>query len=165
MERYRYNALNHDFSCNPFILGTFPNVTRNAIVNVSEIVCYDIIKDTILHYHLLEEGVPLHFSAAVVAGNTTPPQMSICPGCHRFCFRFLCNGGGFANRRGQDTLHEFTQRTIQRGCGLRRSDVRARGRQGLLQGIRPFVLQAGVLEHLHVADIRADETRSREINQ
>lgn len=52
-----------------YFSGTFPNVSRNAIVNVSEIVCYDIIKDTILYYHLLSEGVPLHLSAAVVAGK------------------------------------------------------------------------------------------------
>ena len=51
--------------------GTFPNISRNAIVNVSEIVCYDIIKDGILYYHLMEEGVRLHFSAAVIAGFCT----------------------------------------------------------------------------------------------
>ncbi|KAF2901180.1 hypothetical protein ILUMI_05006 [Ignelater luminosus] len=51
--------------------GTFPNVSRNAIVNVSEIVCYDIIKDTLLYYHLLSDGIPLHLSAAVIAGFCT----------------------------------------------------------------------------------------------
>lgn len=48
--------------------GTFPNVSRNAIVNVAEIVCYDVIKDTFLYYHVMEDGIPLHFSSAVVAG-------------------------------------------------------------------------------------------------
>jgi len=48
--------------------GTFPNVSRNAIVNVAEIVCYDLIKDTFLYYHLMKEGVPLHFTSAVIAG-------------------------------------------------------------------------------------------------
>lgn len=51
--------------------GTFPNVSRNAIVNVSEIVCYDIIKDTILHYHLINDGIPLHLASAMVAGFCT----------------------------------------------------------------------------------------------
>lgn len=51
--------------------GTFPNVSRNAIVNVSEIVCYDIIKDSILHYDLMKDGVLLHFSSAVIAGFCT----------------------------------------------------------------------------------------------
>ncbi|XP_022902567.1 dicarboxylate carrier UCP2-like [Onthophagus taurus] len=51
--------------------GTFPNVSRNAIVNVSEIVCYDLIKDTIMYNHLMKDGVPLHFTSAVIAGFCT----------------------------------------------------------------------------------------------
>jgi len=45
-----------------------PNAARNAIVNVSEIVCYDVVKDLILAKGWLEEGVPLHFTSASVAG-------------------------------------------------------------------------------------------------
>ena len=48
--------------------GTFPNVGRNAIVNVSEIVCYDIIKETILKSKLMDDNVPCHFTSAVIAG-------------------------------------------------------------------------------------------------
>nr|CAD7447121.1 unnamed protein product [Timema bartmani] len=48
--------------------GTFPNMSRNAIVNVSEIVCYDIIKDMILSHNLLDDSVPCHFTSAVIAG-------------------------------------------------------------------------------------------------
>nr|CAD7200999.1 unnamed protein product [Timema douglasi] len=51
--------------------GTFPNVSRNAIVNVSEIVCYDIIKDMILSHNLLDDSVPCHFTSAVIAGKTS----------------------------------------------------------------------------------------------
>ncbi|KAK4877995.1 hypothetical protein RN001_010501 [Aquatica leii] len=51
--------------------GTFPNVSRNAIVNVSEIVCYDLIKDIFLQYNLMKDGIPLHFASAVVAGFCT----------------------------------------------------------------------------------------------
>ncbi|XP_067001279.2 dicarboxylate carrier UCP2 [Anabrus simplex] len=51
--------------------GTFPNVSRNAIVNVSEIVCYDIIKDTLLYYNLMTDSVPCHFVSAVIAGFCT----------------------------------------------------------------------------------------------
>ncbi|CAG2056881.1 unnamed protein product [Timema podura] len=47
--------------------GTFPNMSRNAIVNVSEIVCYDIIKDMILSHNLLDDSVPCHFTSAVIA--------------------------------------------------------------------------------------------------
>ncbi|KAF5284916.1 hypothetical protein FQA39_LY16871 [Lamprigera yunnana] len=51
--------------------GTFPNVGRNSIVNVSEIVCYDLIKDVLLSYRLMRDGVPLHFASAVIAGFCT----------------------------------------------------------------------------------------------
>lgn len=53
------------------ITGTFPNVSRNAIVNVAEIVCYDVIKEKILSSGLLHDGIPCHFSAAVAAGLCT----------------------------------------------------------------------------------------------
>ncbi|XP_018333477.1 mitochondrial uncoupling protein 2 [Agrilus planipennis] len=51
--------------------GTFPNVSRNAIVNVSEIVCYDLIKDSLLHSHLMSDGIRLYFISAVIAGFCT----------------------------------------------------------------------------------------------
>jgi len=51
--------------------GLLPNVARNAIVNVAEIVCYDIIKDTILSYRLMTDNVGCHFVSAVAAGFCT----------------------------------------------------------------------------------------------
>ncbi|KDR13776.1 mitochondrial uncoupling protein 2-like [Zootermopsis nevadensis] len=51
--------------------GTFPNVSRNAIVNVSEIVCYDVVKDLILQHNLMKDSVPCHFTSAVIAGFCT----------------------------------------------------------------------------------------------
>lgn len=48
-----------------------PNISRNAIVNVAEIVCYDIIKDFILEYGYLRDGIPCHITAAVAAGLCT----------------------------------------------------------------------------------------------
>ncbi|KAL1110537.1 hypothetical protein AAG570_008065 [Ranatra chinensis] len=51
--------------------GTVTNAGRNAIVNVSEIVCYDIIKDTILSYGLMRDAIPCHFISAVIAGFCT----------------------------------------------------------------------------------------------
>jgi len=50
--------------------GTMPNVARNCIINVGEIVVYDVVKDAILSYGLLEDGISCHFSAAVTAGFT-----------------------------------------------------------------------------------------------
>ena len=51
---------------------------RNAIVNVAETVCYDITKDTLLYYHLLQNGIPLHFCAAAVAGQHSPGTLWRC---------------------------------------------------------------------------------------
>ncbi|XP_033220273.1 mitochondrial uncoupling protein 2-like [Belonocnema kinseyi] len=51
--------------------GTSPNVARNAIVNVAEIVCYDVIKDTIMNHGLLQDGIPCHLAAATAAGLCT----------------------------------------------------------------------------------------------
>ncbi|XP_033328620.1 dicarboxylate carrier UCP2 [Megalopta genalis] len=51
--------------------GTVPNISRNAIVNVAEIVCYDIIKDFILESGYLRDGIPCHVTAAVAAGLCT----------------------------------------------------------------------------------------------
>lgn len=35
-----------------FLTGTWPNITRNAIVNCAEMVTYDIIKEKLLDSHL-----------------------------------------------------------------------------------------------------------------
>ncbi|XP_071862138.1 dicarboxylate carrier UCP2 [Bombus fervidus] len=51
--------------------GTMPNISRNAIVNVAEIVCYDIIKEFILERNYLRDGIPCHITAAVAAGLCT----------------------------------------------------------------------------------------------
>lgn len=51
--------------------GLFPNMARNGIVNVAEIVCYDIIKDIILGYRLMDDNIPCHFTSAVAAGFCT----------------------------------------------------------------------------------------------
>ncbi|KAL6427334.1 hypothetical protein ACFW04_008715 [Cataglyphis niger] len=51
--------------------GTMPNISRNAIVNVAEIVCYDVIKDLILVSGYLHDGIPCHLTAATAAGLCT----------------------------------------------------------------------------------------------
>ncbi|KAK6617221.1 hypothetical protein RUM44_005552 [Polyplax serrata] len=49
----------------------FPNIARNAIVNVSEIVCYDLVKSAILERELMENNTLCHFTSAVIAGFFT----------------------------------------------------------------------------------------------
>lgn len=51
--------------------GCLPNITRNAIVNCSELVTYDIIKELILKYKLMTDNMPCHFTAAFAAGFCT----------------------------------------------------------------------------------------------
>ncbi|KAL9703756.1 hypothetical protein quinque_007274 [Culex quinquefasciatus] len=48
--------------------GALSNIGRNAIINVAEIVCYDVVKDCLLQYTAIPNDVRLHFSAAVIAG-------------------------------------------------------------------------------------------------
>lgn len=48
--------------------GTLPNITRNAIVNAAELVCYDLIKEFILARKLMTDNVPCHFTSAFAAG-------------------------------------------------------------------------------------------------
>ncbi|KAG8592683.1 hypothetical protein GDO81_000586 [Engystomops pustulosus] len=51
--------------------GTFPNVTRNAIVNCTELVTYDLIKEALLQYKLMTDTLPCHFVSAFGAGFCT----------------------------------------------------------------------------------------------
>lgn len=50
--------------------GATPNIGRTAVVNVSEIVCYDIVKDCLIVYGQMRDNIYCHFTAAVVAGTS-----------------------------------------------------------------------------------------------
>lgn len=50
--------------------GTGPNIARNCIINVGETVVYDAVKDSLLSSGRMSDGIPLHFTSAVVAGVT-----------------------------------------------------------------------------------------------
>ncbi|XP_018547447.2 uncharacterized protein LOC108893680 [Lates calcarifer] len=51
--------------------GTAPNIARNAIVNCTELVTYDFIKDTLLKSTPLTDNLPCHFLSAFGAGLCT----------------------------------------------------------------------------------------------
>lgn len=53
-----------------FDTGTMPNIARTSVINVGEIVVYDIVKDLLIASKMMTDGVPCHFSAAFVAGFT-----------------------------------------------------------------------------------------------
>ena len=46
-------ALNHAFNQMFYLAGTLPNITRNALVNCTELVSYDLIKEAILGHKLM----------------------------------------------------------------------------------------------------------------
>ncbi|XP_010081653.1 PREDICTED: mitochondrial uncoupling protein 3-like, partial [Pterocles gutturalis] len=48
--------------------GMMPNIARNAIINCSELVTYDLIKETLLRAQLMTDNLPCHFVAAFGAG-------------------------------------------------------------------------------------------------
>ena len=48
-----------------------PNITRNCIVNVSELVTYDLFKEYLLSHHILQDNMPCHFVSAAGAGFVT----------------------------------------------------------------------------------------------
>ncbi|XP_041055846.1 mitochondrial uncoupling protein 2-like isoform X1 [Carcharodon carcharias] len=51
--------------------GTLPNIVRNSVVNCSELVTYDLIKDALIKYNLMTDNLPCHFCAAFGAGFCT----------------------------------------------------------------------------------------------
>lgn len=74
----------HSSAPSPSFTGTWPNITRNAIVNCAEMVTYDIIKEKLLDYHLLtgealgsiqgaalpqQEGNPEFHRVGTIRGN------------------------------------------------------------------------------------------------
>ncbi|XP_055726460.1 mitochondrial uncoupling protein 2-like [Salvelinus fontinalis] len=51
--------------------GTGPNIARNAIVNCTELVTYDLIKDLLIRNTSLTDDLPCHFTSAFGAGFCT----------------------------------------------------------------------------------------------
>ncbi|XP_075956210.1 dicarboxylate carrier UCP2-like isoform X1 [Anarhichas minor] len=66
-----YKTIGRDEGVRGLWKGCLTNITRNAIVNCSELVTYDIIKELILNYNLLTDNMPCHFTAGFAAGLCT----------------------------------------------------------------------------------------------
>lgn len=56
--------------------GVIPNIGRNAVVNVAEIVVYDIVKDCLIFYAGMRDDIYCHFSGAVIAGSLRAPFLN-----------------------------------------------------------------------------------------
>ncbi|XP_015238558.1 PREDICTED: mitochondrial uncoupling protein 2-like [Cyprinodon variegatus] len=66
-----YKTIARDEGLRGLWKGCLLNITRNAIVNCSELVTYDIIKEQILKSKLMTDNMPCHFTAAFAAGFCT----------------------------------------------------------------------------------------------
>ncbi|XP_060902902.1 mitochondrial uncoupling protein 2-like [Labrus mixtus] len=66
-----YKSIARDEGFKGLWKGCLPNITRNAIVNCSELVTYDIIKEQILKSNVMTDNMPCHFTAAFAAGFCT----------------------------------------------------------------------------------------------
>ncbi|XP_056139354.1 mitochondrial uncoupling protein 2-like isoform X1 [Lampris incognitus] len=66
-----YRTIARDEGIQGLWKGCLPNITRNAIVNCSELVTYDLMKELILKYNLMSDNMPCHFTAAFGAGFCT----------------------------------------------------------------------------------------------
>ncbi|XP_039105093.1 mitochondrial brown fat uncoupling protein 1 isoform X1 [Hyaena hyaena] len=51
--------------------GTTPNLTRNVIINCTEIVTYDLMKEALVKNKLLSDDLRCHFVSALIAGLCT----------------------------------------------------------------------------------------------
>ncbi|XP_007939392.1 mitochondrial brown fat uncoupling protein 1 [Orycteropus afer afer] len=51
--------------------GTTPNLTRNVIINCTELVTYDLMKESLVKNNLLADDVPCHLLSALIAGFCT----------------------------------------------------------------------------------------------
>ncbi|XP_073344291.1 dicarboxylate carrier UCP2-like [Pagrus major] len=66
-----YKTIARDEGVKGLWKGCLPNIARNAIVNCSELVTYDIIKELILKNNLMTDNMPCHFTAGFAAGFCT----------------------------------------------------------------------------------------------
>ncbi|XP_034404142.1 mitochondrial uncoupling protein 2-like [Cyclopterus lumpus] len=66
-----YKTIARDEGVRGLWKGCLTNITRNAIVNCSELVTYDIIKEHILKYNVMTDNMPCHFTAGFAAGFCT----------------------------------------------------------------------------------------------
>jgi len=69
MQAYRH--IWHNEGLKGLWKGTLPNITRNALVNCTELVTYDLIKEAILGHNLMSDNLPCHFVSAFGAGFVT----------------------------------------------------------------------------------------------
>jgi len=81
---YKWNV---DTSIVFFSTGYIPNVTRNSLTAVSELVTYDVIKEKIIHHNLMTDNFPCH----VVSGLSAGICSQVLEGLNCWCHFFYCD--------------------------------------------------------------------------
>jgi len=99
------------------------NMTRNAVMNIFEVGCYDQYKDMLMQYAKMQEGLPLHFTAAISAAFTacvfTNPLDMVKN-------RWITNDGTFSS------IGDVVVQTMKK-----------EGPTGFFKGFTPFFCRAG----------------------
>ncbi len=124
-------------------LGTGPNITRNAIVNCTELVTYDLIKEALIKSLLMTGKMRMQKNNSKLKLQTVkniyswfPPQrwsslpLHLCIWSwflhYSYCFSCWCC---------EDKIHELRPGPIQQCPQLCCSHVDQRGTKGFLQGV------------------------------
>ncbi|XP_032401654.1 mitochondrial uncoupling protein 2-like isoform X1 [Xiphophorus hellerii] len=140
--------------------GCLLNIARNAIVNCSELVTYDIIKEQTLKNKLMTDNMPCHFTAAFAAGFcTTVVASPVDVVKTRFMNSVPGQYGGAANcaltmllKEGPSAFYKGWVSSLKTGA----DPVQQLIFLNLSLQLHAVVPSPGVLEHSDVCQLRAD---------
>lgn len=108
-----------------FVSGALPNIIRNAIVNCSELVTYDVIKELLLKNHLMTGRCTLPVS--ICSWRCGVFNQSLCGflhrqhavSLHRSLLSWLVHHGrGVSGGRRENPLHELSAGAVRWGSEL-----------------------------------------------
>ncbi|XP_075271323.1 uncharacterized protein LOC142360706 isoform X2 [Opisthocomus hoazin] len=145
--------------------GTLPNIARNAIINCGELVTYDLVKDALLRAQLMTgedgagEGTHSRAPSPSPRRSALPCRQRPLPFRGRLRRRLLRHAGGVAGGRGEDAVHERRPRAVPQRAQLPPRPADAGRPRRLLQGVRPLLPAARLLEHRDVRLLRAAAAR------
>ncbi|CAB0034639.1 unnamed protein product, partial [Trichogramma brassicae] len=158
-----------------FFQGTFPNVTRNVIINVAEIVCYDIVKD-----ELLKSVVRATQSAAkadwkdVTAKRAYAPELPATalrvqsdPMLHRSSSEIIARRTELGYSLATDTqlLYESKQKCYRRQTGTNKEKCNTTSRSHRLGCLRRYsrLFSHSKTENVRIATIQLGKSSAFKI--
>ena len=154
-----------------------PNIARNCIVNIGEIVVYDVCKEALLSNKILSDGIPCHFTAAVMAGfcatlvaspvdviktrwKTQAHNSHLCPVVKERDIRlFLIPWAKVIHMVFSRQVHEQSEGSVSWSYGLCHGNGQKRRLLCVLQGFQCIIHQTCRLEHLPLDYLRTVQKR------